>query len=122
MSHILRFLMILLITLSAQATSCPEKSPKVSFDGAEYIFLGQVAEINTDTVTFKVERFWKAALDTNQIILSLHKHPRDLLFEVGQEYIVYVRKEGNGNKTSYCDGTKLKVDASLDLEYLNEHQ
>lgn len=121
MPHIIRFLIIFLVTLSAQSTSCPEKSPEASFNDAEYIFLGRVAEINTSTVKFKVERFWKSALDTNQIILSLHQNPRDVLFEAGLEYIVYVRKGRDINRTSYCDGTKLKVDASLDLEYLNEH-
>ena len=121
MNDFIKLLLIFLVTMPVHATSCPEKSIKAAYEDAEYVFLGTVSEINTVTVEFTVERFWKAALDTNQIQLRLHQNPRDMSFQVGQEYVVYVRNRGYGNRTSYCDGTKLRNDAFLDLEYLNEH-
>lgn len=120
MPYIIRLLVIFLVILPVHAASCPEKSVTALYEDAEYVFLGTVSKMNTVSVEFEVERFWKAALDTNQIQLQLHQNPRDMLFQVGQEYIVYVRNRGVGNRTSYCDGTKLKRDASLDIEYLNE--
>ncbi len=84
------------------------------------MFLGKVFELNTSTVKFKVERYWKAALDTNQVQLRLHGNPRDMPFQVGQEYLVYVRNRGYGNRTSFCDGTKLKKNAALEIENLKQ--
>lgn len=99
---------------------CPVQSIQQHYTDAEFIFLGKVLEINADAVEFKVERYWKAGRDSNLVRLKLQQKTRDLEFKPEQEYLVYVRGGKKGNTTSYCDGTKLKINATLDLIYLND--
>lgn len=111
--------------LLAQACDCDPLSPQAAQDSADIIFVGTCVHANTNWIaggmkySFEVHRGWKKPTDGFFVVSTPFVKDCGVPFEVGQRYLVYVRKKFTP-KTDLCLGTKPLAESEADLALLGE--
>ena len=123
--HRIIFLTLLsLISVNhARACDCPELTFEESFENANVVFKGTVAEVATNWVsgglkiTFSVEKSWKRSVENYTTINTPVSNNCGYPFVQGETYIVWVNKKFS-LQTTACERTQPWVDAGEDIEKL----
>ncbi len=105
------------------ACDCEPLAPAAAYDSATHIFVGTCIQVNSNWISggmkysFEVKEGWKKPTDRFYIVNTPFEKDCGVAFELGQEYLVYVRRIFTP-KTSLCQGSKLLVEAEADLAFL----
>lgn len=98
------------------------------FDQSIAVFSGEVIELDTYKVRFRITKLWKGdaqeeiTMSTGTVKID-EKHSRssscDYRFKSGEKYLVYARKFEAGLVAYKCTGTKPLANAGRDITELN---
>jgi hypothetical protein len=125
---------VLFTPRSAAACSCADSSLQERAEAADAIFVGKVVRLEVDEaataeapdwigdvilVTLRVVATAKGQVDeTVDMQTSTGCCYCDFVFSIGEQYLIYAKRDGAKLETGLCSGSKLLSDAARDLDHL----